>query len=73
MLDESEHSGAPDIITIHAHAADLGGEIRKHTEKSWRNTSLGATWPRWPSATSSPTKGTPMRIPVELTACAGCD
>lgn len=41
VLDESEHSGAPDIITIRAHAADLGGEIRKRTEKSWHDTSLG--------------------------------
>lgn len=41
MVDESEHSGAPDIITIRARAADLGGEIRKRTEKSWHDTSLG--------------------------------
>ncbi|WP_081007677.1 contractile injection system protein, VgrG/Pvc8 family [Comamonas testosteroni] len=33
---------APDIITIRARAADLGGEIRKRTEKSWHDTSLGA-------------------------------
>ena len=26
VVDESEHSGAPDIITIRARAADLGGE-----------------------------------------------
>ncbi len=41
MVDGSEHSGAPDIITIRARAADLGGEIRKRTEKSWHDTSLG--------------------------------
>ena len=42
MVDESEHSGAPDIITIRVRAADLGGEICKRTEKSWHDTSLGA-------------------------------
>lgn len=41
MVDESEHSGAPDIITIRARAADLGGEISKRTEKSWHDNSLG--------------------------------
>ena len=35
VVDESEHSGAPDIITIRARAADLGGEIRKRTEKQF--------------------------------------
>ncbi|MGE8440623.1 MAG: contractile injection system protein, VgrG/Pvc8 family [Comamonas testosteroni] len=42
MVDGSEHSGAPDIITIRARAADLSGEIRKRTEKSWHDTNLGA-------------------------------
>ncbi|WP_314973033.1 phage late control D family protein [Comamonas testosteroni] len=42
VVDESEHSGAPDIITIRARAADLGGEIRKRNEKSWHDTTLGA-------------------------------
>jgi phage protein D len=42
VVDESEHSGAPDIITIRARAADLGGEIRKRTEQSWHDTSRGA-------------------------------
>ncbi|MDN5505718.1 MAG: hypothetical protein L0H10_18170 [Comamonas sp.] len=41
-MDESEHSGAPDIITIRARAADLSGEIRKRTEKSWHDSNLGA-------------------------------
>ena len=41
MVNEPEHSGAPYIITIRARAADLGGEIRKRTEKSWHDTSLG--------------------------------
>ncbi len=42
VVDEAEHSGAPDIITIRARAADLGGEIRKRTEKSWHDTTLAA-------------------------------
>ena len=40
VVDESEHSGAPDIITIRARAADLCGEICKRTEKSWHDTIL---------------------------------
>lgn len=42
MVDESEHSSAPDIITIRARTADLRGEIRKRTYKSWHDTNLGA-------------------------------
>lgn len=42
VVDEAEHSGAPDRITIRARAADMGGEIRTRTEKSWHNTTLGA-------------------------------
>ncbi|QXZ10265.1 phage late control D family protein [Comamonas sp. Y33R10-2] len=42
VVDEIEHSGAPDILTIRARAADLGGEIRKRTEKSWHDTTLAA-------------------------------
>lgn len=42
VVDEVEHSGAPDRITIRARAADMGGEIRARKEKSWSNTTLGA-------------------------------
>lgn len=42
VVDEVEHSGAPDKITIRARAADLGGEIRTRQEKSWHDTTLGA-------------------------------
>ncbi|MFN3731518.1 hypothetical protein [Comamonas testosteroni] len=41
MVNKPEHSGTPDIITIRVRAADLCGEIRKHTEKSWHDASLG--------------------------------
>lgn len=42
VVDEAEHSGAPDRITIRARSADLGGEIRTRQEKSWHDTTLGA-------------------------------
>lgn len=42
VVDEVEHSGAPDKVTIRARAADLGGDIRKRAEKSWHDTTLGA-------------------------------
>ena len=42
VVDEVEHTGAPDKITIRARAADMGGEIRNRKEKSWRNTTFGA-------------------------------
>lgn len=41
VVDEVEHSGAPDKVTIRARAADMGGEIRKRNEKSWHGTTLG--------------------------------
>lgn len=42
VVDEVEHSGAPDKITIRARSADMGGEIRNRKERTWRNTTLGA-------------------------------
>lgn len=42
VVDEVEHTGAPDKVTIRARAADMGGEIRTRKEKSWHNTTLGA-------------------------------
>lgn len=41
VVDEVEHSGAPDKLTIRARAADMGGEIRTRQEKSWHSTTLG--------------------------------
>ena len=41
VVDEAEHSGTPDRVTIRARAADLGGEIRTRKEKSWHATTLG--------------------------------
>lgn len=42
VVDETEHSGAPDIITIRARSADLGQALRTRTERSYHATTLGA-------------------------------
>lgn len=41
-VDEVEHSGAPDIISIRARSADLTKAMRTRGEKSWHKTTLGA-------------------------------
>nr|WP_255460930.1 contractile injection system protein, VgrG/Pvc8 family [Novosphingobium sp. ERN07] len=41
-VDEVEESGPPDVITIRARSADLGGNYRKRRTKVWRDTTLGA-------------------------------
>ena len=41
-VDEVEESGPPDIITIRARSADLGGDYAKRRTKSWKDTTLGA-------------------------------
>ena len=41
-VDEVEHSGAPDQISIKARSADLKRKLRRRTEKSWHDTTLGA-------------------------------
>ena len=40
-VDEVEHSGAPDIITIRARSADLTQKIRTRRERSWHDVTLG--------------------------------
>ncbi|MBA0289206.1 phage late control D family protein [Stenotrophomonas maltophilia] len=42
VVDEAEHSGPPDIITIRARSADLTRTIRTRRERSWHDTTLGA-------------------------------
>jgi len=42
VVDDVEHSGSPDVITIRARSADLTGAIRARRERSWHDTSLGA-------------------------------
>lgn len=41
-VDEVEESGPPDVITIRARSADLGGDYRKRRTQTWRNATLGA-------------------------------
>ncbi|MBA4087382.1 MAG: late control protein [Novosphingobium sp.] len=41
-VDEVEESGPPDVITIRARSADLGGDYRKRRTKVWRDTTVGA-------------------------------
>jgi len=41
-VDEVEHSGPPDQITIRARAADFTSAIATRREKSWHDTTLGA-------------------------------
>lgn len=41
-VDEIEHSGAPDILSIRARSADLRKGFKTKRERSWSNTTLGA-------------------------------
>lgn len=41
IVDDVEHSGSPDIITIRARSADLTGAVRRRRERSWHDTSPG--------------------------------
>ena len=41
-VDEIEHSGPPDQITLRARSADFTGDLRVRREHSWHDTTLGA-------------------------------
>ena len=41
-VDEVEHSGAPDQLTIRAHSADMRDSLMTKKERSWHGTTLGA-------------------------------
>ncbi|MCD7096973.1 phage late control D family protein [Stenotrophomonas sp. MMGLT7] len=41
-VDEVEHAGAPDIITIRARSTDLTRQMRSRRERSWHASTLGA-------------------------------
>ncbi len=41
-VDEIEHSGAPDRLTIRARSADFRSTLNIKREKSWHNTTVGA-------------------------------
>lgn len=40
-VDETEHSGAPDTLSIRARSADLRGGLKVKRERSWSATTLG--------------------------------
>ncbi|ARB26538.1 hypothetical protein ATI14_6201 [Pseudomonas tolaasii NCPPB 2192] len=40
-VDETEHSGAPDVLNIRARSADLRKGLKTKRERSWSNTTLG--------------------------------
>ncbi|MFJ7315066.1 phage late control D family protein [Pseudomonas sp. NPDC098747] len=40
-VDETEHSGAPDVLSIRARSADLRRGLKTKRERSWANTTLG--------------------------------
>ena len=40
-LDEIEHSGAPDTLSLRARSADLRKSLKIRRERSWSNTTLG--------------------------------
>ncbi|MBP8219411.1 MAG: phage late control D family protein, partial [Aeromonas sp.] len=41
-IDEVEHSGAPDVLTLRGKSADLSGEMNKLRERSWHYETVGA-------------------------------
>ena len=41
IVDETEHCGAPDVLTIRARSADLRKSLKTKRERSWSNTTLG--------------------------------
>lgn len=41
-VDEVEHSGAPDIVTVRARSASMTKNMSERQEKSWHNHTLGA-------------------------------
>ncbi|SUX74646.1 phage tail protein [Citrobacter freundii] len=40
-MDEIEHSGAPDRLTIRARSADFRETLNTRREKSWHQTTVG--------------------------------
>lgn len=40
IVDEVEHSGAPDVLTVRASSADLRGDLTRKRERSWHDITL---------------------------------
>lgn len=41
IVDETEHSGAPDVLSVRARSADLRTGLKTKRERSWSGTTLG--------------------------------
>ncbi|WP_164147505.1 phage late control D family protein [Stenotrophomonas maltophilia] len=41
VVDDVEHSGSPDILSIRARSANLTGAVRSRRERSWHESTLG--------------------------------
>lgn len=41
VVDEAEHSGTPDQITVRARSADMGKDLRARRDQSWHGLTLG--------------------------------
>lgn len=42
QVDEVEHGGPPDLVTIRGRSADFTSDLQKRREQSWHDTTLGA-------------------------------
>ncbi|WP_019517255.1 contractile injection system protein, VgrG/Pvc8 family [Sphingomonas sp. Mn802worker] len=42
IVDEVNHGGPPDVITVRARAADFTSDLKTRREKAWHGTTLGA-------------------------------
>jgi phage protein D len=42
VVDETEHAGAPDVLTLRARSADLRGQLKVKRENTWTDTTVDA-------------------------------
>lgn len=57
-IDEVEHNGAPDVLTIRGKSADLRGGMNKLRERSWHQTTVNSIVEQ-------------LAAPYQLTPCVG--
>lgn len=58
QIDEVEHSGSPDVLTIRGKSADLRGGMNKLRERSWHQTTVNSIVEQ-------------LATPYQLTPCVG--
>ncbi|WP_421211442.1 phage late control D family protein [Aeromonas enteropelogenes] len=58
QIDEMEHSGSPDVLTIRGKSADLRGGMNKLRERSWHQTTVNSIVEQ-------------LATPYQLTPCVG--